>query len=263
LFVTIFGAGPAVLFAHSWGFNSDMWTYQLPALATAGHQVVTYDRRGHGRSDRATCGYDLDTLADDLSEVVHSLDDPTDLTLVGHSLGCSEIVRCLATRPELPVARVVLVSPILPFLVRAPDNPGGVAAAELVHRFDAIRTDLAQWCSDNTAGFFGVDEVNAELTSWLTRQILETPLHILLETMAAFAADLRADVRGLRVPALVIHGDADLSAPVEITGRPTSALLSDGQLAIYQGGGHGLFASRHGRLTHDILRFMGTRPAAA
>jgi non-heme chloroperoxidase len=263
LSVTRFGDGPIVLLIHSWGFNSDMWTFQVPGLVNAGQRVVTYDRRGHGRSDRAPSGYDLDTLAQDLADVVASLDAQSEVTLVGHSLGCSEIVRCVAYHPKLPVARAILVSPILPFLVRTPDNPGGLDQRELAGRFDAVRTDLHKWCVDNTTGFFGDKKVNDELTAWLTRQILDTPLHVLLETMGAFAVDLRPDVRALHIPTLVVHGDADLSAPLEITGQPTAALLPEGELVTYHGAGHGLFASHHERLTDEILRYITTHRAVA
>jgi non-heme chloroperoxidase len=118
------GEGPPVVFTHAWALRGDQWTYQVPALVEAGLRCVTYDRRGHGRSDRVGFGYDLDTLAGDLSSVLEQL-DLHGVTLIGHSLGCKEIVRYLTRHGQGRVARVVLVAPTTPFLRRTADNPDG------------------------------------------------------------------------------------------------------------------------------------------
>jgi pimeloyl-ACP methyl ester carboxylesterase len=110
LFVTEWGSGPPVVFTHAWGLRSDEWAYQVPALADAGHRCVLYDRRGHGRSDRPAAGYDIDTLADDLADVIDhfGLDD---VTLVCHSLGCKEALRYLTRHGDSRIARMILVAP--------------------------------------------------------------------------------------------------------------------------------------------------------
>jgi pimeloyl-ACP methyl ester carboxylesterase len=217
---------------------------------------VTYDRRGQGRSDRPGSGFDLDTLADDLAAVVATVGGD-EVTLVGHSLGCSEVVRFLARHPDVSVARVVLVAPVLPFLVKTPDNPEGIDASALAARAAAISTDVGQWCADNTEGFFGTATVSRGLTDWLVRQIIDTPLPVLLATMAPLADDLRADVEKVSVPVLVVHGDADDSAPIDITGRRCVELAPDARLVVYPGAGHGLFASHHAQLNADIAAFAG------
>lgn len=258
LFFSSFGDGPPLVFAHSWGFNGDMWSYQVPGLAERGANVVTYDRRGQGRSDRPANGYDLDTLADDLGVVVDSVrHDHDQVTLVGHSLGCSEVVRFLSRHPDAPVARVVLIAPVLPFLVQTTDNPDGIPAAALASRGAALRHDIGAWCADNTNGFFGTADVSPGLVAWLTRQIVDTPLHVLLATMSPLTLDLRAEVAKIDVPVLVVHGDADLSAPIERTGRRVADLAPDARLVVYPGAGHGLFASHHEHLNADIAAFAG------
>jgi pimeloyl-ACP methyl ester carboxylesterase len=256
LFTSAFGEGAPMVFAHSWGFSGEMWNYQVPVLAELGARVVTYDRRGHGRSDRPGAGYDLDTLADDLAAVVRSVGTEP-VTLVGHSLGCSEIVRMLTRHPDVAVARVALVSPILPFLVRTPDNAHGLEPELLAARADALRADVPRWCTDNAPGFFGEATVCDGLESWLIRMIVDTPLSVLLATMSGMAEDLRGEVAALELPTLVVHGDLDASAPIASTGERVAELAPQARLEVYEGAGHGLFASHHARLDADLAAFAG------
>ena len=115
LFVTEWGSGPPVVFTHAWGLRSDQWDYQVPVLAAAGMRCVLYDRRGHGRSDQAAAGYDLDSMADDLAAVIEHF-GLRDVTLVAHSLGSKEAVRYLARHGDSRVARLVLVAPTTPLM---------------------------------------------------------------------------------------------------------------------------------------------------
>src|SRR5262249_19717999 len=125
LFYRDWGTGPALLFAAPWALSSDWWEYQMSALAAHGLRCVAYDRRGHGRSDEPARGYDFDTLADDLAQVIEQL-DLHDLTIVGHSMGCAEVVRYLSRRPTGRVARAALVATITPSTLKTADNPNGV-----------------------------------------------------------------------------------------------------------------------------------------
>src|SRR5829696_3175966 len=138
LFYSDWGEGKAAVFAHAWALNSDMWAYQLPDLTDAGLRCVTYDRRGHGRSDRPRDGYDYDTFADDLASLIELL-DLHEITLIGHSLGCSEIIRYLSRHGDARVERVVLLAPTTPMLRKAVDNPDGLDEGVLAASAAALK----------------------------------------------------------------------------------------------------------------------------
>ena len=256
LFYTDWGAGKPVVFSHSWALNSDQWAYQMPAFTAAGLRCIAFDRRGHGRSDRPGTGFDYDTFAGDLAALVEHL-DLREITLVGHSAGGGDIVRYLSKYGDEPVERIVLIAPVTPLIVQTDDNPDGLPAEALAASTAALSADVPKWCEDNRDAFFGTTPVSAGLGDWVMRQIVDTPLKTLLDTAAAWATtDFRGELAALRVPALVIHGDLDASAPIDITGRRTAALIPDARLLVYEGSGHGLYAADHVRLNADILAFV-------
>ncbi|MFG1930336.1 alpha/beta fold hydrolase [Mycobacterium sp. NPDC048908] len=156
LFYSDQGDGPCVVFTHSWALNSDQWQYVVAHLLDKGHRCVTYDRRGHGHSDHHGGGWSMDLLADDLAQLIAHLDLKS-CTLVGHSMGCSEIVRYVTRHGDAPVSGAVLLAPILPLLVKTADNPDGVDPAYLDASLDLLRRDVPQWCADNAPPYFGVD----------------------------------------------------------------------------------------------------------
>lgn len=252
------GEGPPVVLVHAWALHSDMWNYQVPALVDAGLRVITYDRRGHGRSERPGRGYDYDTLADDLATVVERL-DLREVSFVGHSLGCGEIVRYVTRHGVARVARAALLGPLMPFLIKTADNPDGMDPAGLAASAAALAADVPQWSADGAVAFFGSAKVSAGLQDWLLRQFNDTPLKVLLDTMQLFATDFRAELPGFDVPTLILHGDADTSAPLELTGRKAAAQIPGGRLVVYPGGGHGLFASEHGQVNSDLITFIRSR----
>jgi pimeloyl-ACP methyl ester carboxylesterase len=257
LFVTDWGAGRPVVLVHAWGLNSGMWDRQVPDLVDAGHRVVTFDRRGHGRSDRPGGGYDLDTLADDLACVLDHL-DLDEVTIVGHSLGAAEVVRYLTRHTQRRVAQVVLSAPVTPCLRWSDQNPGGIEGALLDASCQSLRDDVGTWVEAGTAAYFGVGRAVSSLAlDWTQRAIIDTPLPVLLATMASFTeADLRHELTMIDRPTLVLHGTADASAPFEVTGRPTAALLPEGRLIAFEGAGHGLYLADASAYNHELLRFV-------
>ncbi|WP_285780851.1 alpha/beta hydrolase, partial [Microtetraspora sp. NBRC 13810] len=258
--------GRTFVFAHAWALNSGMWHYQIPELLAAGSRCVVFDRRGHGRSDLPGRGYGLDRLADDLADLLDHL-DLRDVVLVGHSLGAAEVVRHLSRRGEERVAGVVLSAPTTPCLLRTDDNADGpVAAADFAALQQVMRRDMGAFVAGTShADYFGpAYEVSAGLGDWTHRQFFDTPLQVLLSTQEAFiTADQRQELAEIRIPALVIQGDADRSAPIELTGRRTHALLPDARLVVLEGAGHGLYMSDPGRYNAELLRFAITLPAKA
>jgi non-heme chloroperoxidase len=246
------GEGAPVLFLHSWAMQARMWDYQFAALAPHGRRCLGFDRRGHGRSDQPTNGYDYDTLADDLAAVIEAL-DLRDVTLVGHSMGAGEVVRYLTRHGSGQVKRIVLLAPTTPFLTQTADNPAGLPAAA----FEAMRTawmaDFPGWVAQNAAAFF-TPTTSTALIDWAVRMMLEIPLPVALACNRAVAeTDFRAELAQIDVPCLVIHGDADVSAPLALTGAPTAALIPGCELKIYKGAPHGLMFTHTDRLNTDLL----------
>ena len=259
LFITDWGSGPPVVFTHAWGLRSDQWNYQVPALAAAGLHCVLYDRRGHGRSDRSAAGYDIDTLADDLAAVIEHF-DLREATLICHSLGSKEGVRYLTRHGDSRIARLVLVAPITPVLRRSADNPDGVDPSLIEANYRAVAADVPKWCADFEASgpYFGSSPGGSQgLVDWTTRMIVDTPLHVLLETLKLNAdTDTRTELQKIQLPTLIIHGDQDASAPIGLTGRKTAELIPGASLSVYPGAGHGLYASDHDALNTDLLAFI-------
>ena len=256
LFCKEWGSGVPVVFVHSWALNSNMWQYQTVDFAEHGMRCITYDRRGHGRSDQPNAGYDTDTLADDLAEVLEAL-DLTNVTLVGHSMGAGEIVRYLARHGSQRVARIVLLAPTTPFLKQAPDNPDGIP----VQGFEALRrtwrADFPKWMADNTPAFFTKD-TSQPMQQWVMSMMLPMSVPIAIACNESMVeTDFRAELRAITIPALVIHGDADASAPIALTGAKTAQLIANCQYKVYAGAPHGLFITHKEQLNVDIIAFVG------
>ena len=266
LFVTDWGSGPPVVFTHAWGLRSDEFTYQIPALTAVGLRCVLYDRHGHGRSDRPATGYDLDTMADDLAAVIGHF-DVHEATLVAHSLGSKEAIRYLTRHGDARIARLVLIAPVTPLLRRTADNPDGLEPALIDANYAAVAANVPKGCADFEAAgpYFGTSPgASPGLVDWTIRMIVDTPLPVLLQTIKVNAdVDMRAELQKIQVPALIVHGDQDASAPIELTGRKTAELIGGASLTVYPGAGHGLYASDHDALNADLLAFInGHRPAA-
>lgn len=259
LYVTEWGSGPPVVFTHAWGLRSDSWNYQVTALAAAGLRCVLYDRRGHGRSDRPATGYDIDTMADDLATVIEHF-DLHEATLVSHSLGSKEVIRYLTRHGQSRIARLVLVAPTTPLMRRTADNPDGIDPALIEANYQAVAADVPKWCADFEAAgpYFGSSPAGSQgLIDWTTRMIVDTPLHVLLETLKVNVnTDMRPELQKIQVPALIIHGDQDASAPIDLTGRKTAQLIPGARLTVYPGAGHGLYASDHHTLNADLIAFI-------
>jgi non-heme chloroperoxidase len=254
------GGGKPVVFVSSAWLSSRMWEYQLPALAGQGLRCVAYDRRGHGRSDWTWGGYDYDTLADDLAALLETL-DLRGVTLVGHSAGGGEVVRYLTRHGAERVERIALISATTPFPMHTADNPDGVPR-EWMEADLAMRTaDRPRWFAENADGFFGVGlpgiSVSAELVQFMIGQCLDCSARATVEFfLTGFTTDLREELRAVPVPSLIIHGDHDLQAPLELCGRKTAQLIPDNRFAIYENAAHGLFVTHAGRLNDDLLRFI-------
>jgi pimeloyl-ACP methyl ester carboxylesterase len=258
------GAGRPVVLLASATMNSAMWEFQAPYLAERGLRCILPDRRGFGRSERPWDGYGYDTLADDLACLISHL-GLEDITLVGYAMGGGEAVRYLARHGANQVARLALVCATTPYLLRAPDNPGGIDAAVLEQVTAAMRADRAGYVAQIAAPFFGGPKatpgsrtLSPQLVDFMTQQALDSSPRATVEvTRTLFTEDLREDVRCVGVPTLIVHGDADASAPLDVCAHRTAALIPHSRLVVYEGAAHGLFATHADRLNTELVTFAG------
>ena len=252
LFYKDVGEGPPVLLVHAWSLDSAMWEYQVVALVDAGYRCIAMDRRGHGRSDVASAGYDLDSLAGDLGVLVDLL-GLTRFAVVAHSLGAAETVRLVSRRPDLPVDRLVLSGTITP-------GPGAAGKAVAERTITELRADRPGWFRAGADAYFALpgSGVSADQADDTMVHILQPPLEVqeaCVRTMCTF--DAAEELKRLDRPVLLVHGDADASAPLALTAQPTAALLPRAELLVYPGAGHGLYLSHRHRLNADLLAFLG------
>ena len=255
LFHRDWGEGPAVVFAASWALSSEMWAYQVAHLADRGFRCIAFDRRGHGRSDVPASGYDMDVFADDLAAVIDQL-GLRDVALVGHSIGGAEVIRYLGRHGSGKVRKAALVAPAAPYLVKTADNPYGAPRAFFDARLVEWSRDFPKWVEDNRKPFF-TPQTSPAMEQWLVDQLLATPVPVAMATFrAALARDLRPDLARIDRPVLILHGDNDASAPLEITGRRIAAGVRGAELRVYAGAPHGLFVTHMDQVNRDLESFL-------
>lgn len=249
------GEGPAILFAASWACSGEMWAYQVAHFADAGFRCISYDRRGHGRSDVPAAGYDMDTFADDMAAVIEQL-DLRDVVLIGHSQGGAEVAHYLGRHGSKRVRKAALLAPAGPCLMQKPDNPYGAPKAFFEGRVAEWLRDFPKWVADNAAPFF-TPQTSPAMQSWMADLLLETPLPVTIATFRAlYSADLRPDLGRIDRPVLVLHGTKDASAPLEITGRRFAAGVRGAELKVYEGAPHGLFVTHLEQVNRDLEAFI-------
>ena len=263
LYAKDWGAGPPVVLIHGWPLSADSWDDQALPLAEAGFRVVAYDRRGFGRSEQPFAGYDYDTLADDLAAVVEYAggDGGQSVALVGFSMGGGEVARYMSRHHGRHVGKAVLVSSVVPYMLKTDDNPEGVPQETFDQMAEAIREDRAAFFGDFVKTFYGVGlisrPVSDEWLQWTRGLAMDASLKATLAGADSFATtDFRPDLAHFKAPTLVIHGTADKTVPIDASGRPAAAGIAHAELKEYDGAPHGLFATHKDRLTADLLEFL-------
>ena len=258
LYTQDWGTGPAIVLVHGWPLSADMWEYNARVLANAGHRVVSYDRRGFGRSGKPWGGYDYDTMAGDLAAVMDA-HDVRDAVLVGFSMGGGEVVRHLA-RGGARVRKAVLLAAVAPYLVKTDDNPDGVDRLVFDDIVAKLETDRPAFMAGFMKKVFGA----GLLTSPVSSEYLQATVSVAMlaspkatiDCVRAFSeTDFRADCAKVGVPTLVIHGDADQTVPIGAAGRRAAKLIPGATLVEYAGEPHGLVYTARDRLNQDLLRF--------
>jgi non-heme chloroperoxidase len=262
------GAGNPVVLIHGYPLSGRAWDKQVPVLLEAGHRVITYDRRGFGRSSQPTFGYDYDTFAADLAALITQL-DLHDATLVGHSMGTGEVTRYLGKYGSARVARAVLVSPIPPFLLKTDDNPEGLPGSLFDAFVQSAKADVPAWMKGFLDNFYNMDILGGTLVS---DEAFRVSFNIAAGASATAAVaciptwqtDFRQDVAKLDVPVLMIQGAADRILPYPNTGQRLPGLIKDGQFVVIENGPHAIAWTHADQVNEALLQFVGAhQPAMA
>jgi non-heme chloroperoxidase len=254
------GSGQPVVLIHGYPLSGRGWDKQVPALLEAGYRVITYDRRGFGKSSQPAVGYDYDTFAADLSMLLEDL-DLHETVLVGHSMGTGEVTRYLGSYGSARVAKGVLVSPIPPFLLATPDNPEGLPQSLFDGFVQAARADTPAWMKGFLDNFYNYDTLRGTLVSDQAYQsswnLAVTASAIAsVDCIPTWLTDFRADLPKIDVPVLVIQGDADMVLPLDKTGRRLPALIKDARLIVIAGGPHAIPWTHAGDVNQALLDFL-------
>jgi pimeloyl-ACP methyl ester carboxylesterase len=255
------GTGKPVVLIHGWPLSGASWEKQVSALLAAGYRVITYDRRGFGKSSQPTEGYNYDTLAEDLHKLVTKL-DLRDFALVGFSMGGGEVARYLGAYGTERASKAVFISSIPPFLLKTADNPEGVDRAVFEGIEKAIVADRPAFLAQFLKNFYNVDVLGGKLIS---DQVVQLSWNIgagaspkgTLDCVSAWLTDFRKDLARIDVPTLVVHGDADRILPLAATGKRTLESVKRSKLVVVEGGPHGIIWTHAEKVNRELLAFLG------
>jgi non-heme chloroperoxidase len=258
------GSGQPVVFSHGWPLSADAFEDQMFYLASRGYRCIAHDRRGHGRSSQPWSGNDMNTYADDLSELIETLDLKTAL-LVGHSTGGGEVTRYVARYGTKRVAKVVLIGAVPPLMVKTPANPGGLP----IQTFDQLRAnviaDRSQFFKDLSIPFYGYNRPGAAISEgvresfWLQGMTAGFPAAYFC--IKAFSeTDFTDDLKKIDVPTLILHGDDDQIVPIADSALLSAKIVKSATLKVYKGAPHGMCTTQKDRVNEDLLAFFKSKP---
>lgn len=255
------GAGRPVVLSHGWPLSGAAWEKQTAALLRAGYRVITYDRRGFGRSSQPAAGYDYATFADDLHALVSAL-DLRDFCMAGHSMGSGEVAGYIGKYGTERLRRAVFVSALPPFLLKTDDNPGGVDGGVFEGIKKAIAADRPAYLTEflknfyNTDVFLGSGRLSDEVVrgSWAVAYGA-SPVGT-LACVDAWVTDWRASLARVDVPSLIIHGDDDRILPIGATALPLSRMIPDARLVVIEKGPHGIPWTHADEVNEALLAFL-------
>jgi non-heme chloroperoxidase len=255
------GKGQPIVFHHGWPLSSDDWDAQMLFFLAQGYRVVAHDRRGHGRSSQTENGNDMDTYAADVAELVAHL-DLRNAVHIGHSTGGGEVARYVARHGAERVAKAVLIGAVPPIMVKSDKNPGGTP----IEVFDGLRAALlanrAQFYRDLPAGpFYGFNRPGAKVSegtigNWWRQGMIggAKPQYDCIKVFSE--TDFTEDLKAIKVPVLILHGDDDQIVPIADSALLSAKLVKQGTLKVYPGLPHGMCTTHAELINRDLLTFI-------
>jgi len=255
------GSGKPVVLIHGYPLSGASWEKQLPVLLDAGHRVITYDRRGFGKSSQPTTGYNYDTFAEDLHKLVTHL-KLRDFALVGFSMGGGEVARYLGKYGSKAVSKAVIVSGVPPFLLKTPDNPEGVDGSVFEGIQKAVVADRYAFFTEFFKNFYNTDLL---LGKRVSEQAVQASWNVAagasatasLACVPTWHEDFRNDLVRIDVPTLVIHGDADRILPITASGLRTAKLIKGARLTVIKDGPHCITWTHAEEVNSELVNFLG------
>ena len=254
------GSGSPVVLIHGWPLSGASWEKQTAALLAAGYRVITYDRRGFGRSSKPAIGYNYDTFASDLDKLLKKL-DLKKVALVGFSMGSGEVSRYLGKYGSARVRKAVLIGTLGPYLVKASDNAEGVDAKVFEDIKTALRADRPAFLMEFLRNFYNYDVTGGKLVS---ERVLEENWNVAVGASAigtvacvdCWIEDFRKDIAKTKVPTLILHGDADRILPPDATSRRQARLIKNVKFVELPGGPHGVLWTHADQINSELLKFL-------
>ncbi|UVJ38927.1 alpha/beta fold hydrolase [Arthrobacter sp. CJ23] len=258
------GSGQAVVLIHGYPLDGSSWEKQTAALLGAGYRVITYDRRGFGKSSKPTLGYDYDTFAADLNTLLESL-DLNDAVLAGFSMGTGEVGRYLGTYGSARVAKAVFLASLEPFLLQTEDNPAGVPQSVFDGLTAAVTADRYAFFTEffgnfyNSNAFLGTPRLSQEAVNASWNLAAQSGAFASVAAQPTWLTDFRADIPKIDVPALIVHGTEDRILPIDITGRRFAEALPDAEYVEIDGAPHGLLWTHGAEINEALLGFLAKK----
>jgi non-heme chloroperoxidase len=255
------GSGKPVVLIHGYPLSGASWEKQMAALLDRGYRVITYDRRGFGKSSQPTVGYNYDTFAEDLHKLILKL-KLQDFSLVGFSMGGGEIARYFGKYGSKGVSRAVIIGGVPPFLLKTDDNPEGVDASVFEGIKKAVAADRYAFFTEFFKNFFNTDLL---LGTRVSEQVVQASWNLAagasatasLACVPTWHEDFRQDLARVDVPTLVIHGDSDRIVPIASSGQRTAKLIKGARLVVVKGGPHCITWTHAEEVTAELLSFLG------
>jgi non-heme chloroperoxidase len=257
------GSGQPVVLIHGYPLSGASWEKQVPVLLNAGHRVITYDRRGFGKSSQPTSGYNYDTFAEDLHKLVTEL-KLHDFTLVGFSMGGGEVARYVGKYGSKGVSKAVIISGVPPYLLKTADNPEGVDASVFAGIEKAVAADRYAFFTGFFQNFYNTDLL---LGKRVSEQAVQASWNVAASASATASLacvptwheDFRGDLARIVVPTLVMHGDADRILPITAAGLRTAKLIKGARLLVVKDGPHCIPWTHAEEVNAELLSFLGGR----
>ena len=255
------GSGNPVVLIHGYPLSGASWEKQVPVLLEAGHRVITYDRRGFGKSSQPTTGYNYDTFTEDLHQLVTHL-KLRDFSLVGFSMGGGEVARYLGKYGSKDVSKAVIISGVPPFLLKTADNQEGVDGSVFDAIQKAVSADRYVFFTEFFKNFYNTDLL---LGKRVSEQAVQASWNLAagasatasLGCVPTWHEDFRKDLSRIDIPTLVIHGDADRILPITASGLRTAKLIKGSRLSVVKDGPHCITWTHSDEVNSELVNFLG------
>lgn len=255
------GSGDPVVLIHGYPLSGASWERQIPVLLAGGHRVITYDRRGFGKSSQPTAGYNYDTFAEDLHKLVTHL-KLRKFALVGFSMGGGEVARYVGKYGSKDVSKAVIIGGVPPFLLKTADNPEGVDGSVFEGIQKAVAADRYAFFTEFFKNFYNTDLL---LGKRISEQAVQASWNVAagasstasVACVPTWHEDFRKDLTRIDVPTLVIHGDADRIVPFAASGQRTAKLIKGARLSVVKDGPHAVSWTHADEVNSELVNFLG------